>query len=90
MEPKDYTDILFIANAYDFNWREIIGEAKEKDLWVDPIEISRILRQFPVEQFKSINWISNPNLQTCEKALYLISENILKGEANQAKHTISP
>ncbi|MGD9826902.1 MULTISPECIES: nucleotidyl transferase AbiEii/AbiGii toxin family protein [Desulfobacter] len=88
MEPKDYADILFIANAYDFDWKEIVAEAKEKDLWVDPIEISRMLRLFPVEQFNSINWINTPNFQTCEKAFSLISEDILKGEANQAKQKI--
>ncbi len=89
MEPKDYADILFISNAYDFNWKEVVTEAREKDLWVDPIEISRMLRLFPVEQFNSINWISTPNFQTCGKAFSLISEDILKGEANHARQKIS-
>ncbi len=89
MEPKDYADILFIANTYDFDWKEIVAEAKEKDLWVDPIEISRMLRLFPVEQFNFIHWINMPNFQTCENALFLISEDVLKGEPNHAKHKIS-
>ncbi len=89
MEPKDYADILFISNAYDFYWKEIIAEAREKDLWVEPIEVSRMLRLFPVEQFNSINWISAPDFQTCEKAFSRISEDILKGEANQARRKIS-
>lgn len=86
MEPKDYADILFIAHAYDFDWKEILTEAKEKDLWIDPIEISRMLHQFPVEQLRSINWmISKPNFTACEKAFSIISKDILKGLTNEAQ-----
>lgn len=42
MEPKDYADILYIADTYAFQWQEIIVEAREKDLWVDPLEVSRM------------------------------------------------
>ncbi len=39
-EPKDYADILFIADQYRFNWKQVLIEAKNKDLWVEPIEVS--------------------------------------------------
>ena len=45
MEPKDYADILFIAGKYPFSWEDIIEEAKKKDLWVEPIEVSRIIKE---------------------------------------------
>ena len=42
-EAKDLADILFIANRYEFSWEDIFSEAREKDLWVEPIEICKLL-----------------------------------------------
>jgi hypothetical protein len=55
-EPKDMADILAIARRYSFAWPEIFSEARQKDLWVEPIEISRIIQEFPVELLKAVKW----------------------------------
>lgn len=86
MEPKDYADILYTADTYDFQWQEIIGEAREKDLWVDPLEVSRMIHQFPVEHLRAIKWtVSPPSPEISRKAVTMIAEDILNGRENQMK-----
>ena len=82
MEPKDYADILFIAKKFSFSWEDIIEEAKKKDLWVEPIEVSRTIKEFPVELLTPIKWITQPDLKQAQVSLLLISEDILKGKQN--------
>ena len=82
MEPKDYADILFIAKKFSFSWEDIIEEAKNKDLWVEPIEVSRTIKEFPVELLTPIKWITQPDLKQAQVSLLLISEDILKGKQN--------
>jgi len=87
MEPKDYADILYTVDTYDFQWQEIIGEAREKDLWVDPIEVSRMIHQFPVEHLRAIKWTSAPPVpEISRKAITMIAEDILNGRENRLRH----
>jgi hypothetical protein len=39
-------DTLFIAKNFSFEWPKIIEEAKNKDLWVNPLDVSRIINVF--------------------------------------------
>jgi predicted nucleotidyltransferase component of viral defense system len=82
MEPKDYADILFIAKKFPFIWENIIEEAKNKDLWVEPIEISKMIKEFPVKHLNPIKWVTQPDLKHTQGFLALISEDILKGGQN--------
>lgn len=82
MEPKDYADVLYIAGKYEFVWEEIIEEASQKDLWVEPLEISRIIKSFPVKYLDSLKWITPPDMQQTEKHFDQIAVEILKGEKN--------
>ncbi|MBA3016819.1 MAG: hypothetical protein FP811_01440 [Desulfobacteraceae bacterium] len=82
MEPKDYADILFIAKKFPFIWENIIEEAKKKDLWVEPIAVSRIIKEFPIELLTPIKWVTQPDLKHVQGSLALISEDILKGGQN--------
>ena len=82
MEAKDYADILFIAKQYAFNWEDIITDAKEKDLWVEPIEVSKLIKEFPVKLLTPIKWISQPDLKQADNSFTLIAEDILKGNQN--------
>jgi hypothetical protein len=67
-DVKDIVDIVFIAQRYRFNWEALFGEAKQKDLWVDPLEICKIMSEFPSELFHNIKWVSPVDA----KRLYLI------------------
>jgi len=55
-EPKDMADILFIARRFPFDWPEVFSEARQKDLWVEPIGISRLMQEFPVSLFEEVKW----------------------------------
>ena len=57
-EPKDIADILYIAKNFSFEWPELFEEAKSKDLWVDPLAVSRIIKTFPAESFDSLKWVA--------------------------------
>jgi hypothetical protein len=34
---------LLIAQSFPFLWQEIFSEARQKDLWVEPLEIARMI-----------------------------------------------
>lgn len=54
-EEKDLLDLLFLAYKYDFNWMEVVDEARKKDDWVDEIRVSRYLHD--VEYISGIKFI---------------------------------
>jgi len=81
-EAKDLADILFISKKYSFSWPEIIAQAKEKDLWVEEIEISRLIFQSEVESLQKVNWIISPDLNYLEKLKNKIALDILEGNHN--------
>jgi predicted nucleotidyltransferase component of viral defense system len=81
-EAKDIADIIFIAKNYGFEWETILSEAKEKDLWVDPIEICRTLNQFSVDQLKTVKWIKQVKIEDLEKLINNIHDDIFAGSEN--------
>ena len=82
MEAKDFADILFIAKKYAFNWKNLIEEAKEKDIWVEPIKVSRLIKDFPVKLLTPIKWISKPDLSISADAFSQITKDIILGKDN--------
>jgi len=82
LEAKDIVDILFIGRKYPFEWEEIVGEAKEKDLWVDPIEICRIISQFPVHLIDEIKWVIDVNTAKLKEDLNVLHDDIFSGNSN--------
>ena len=85
LEVKDIVDVLFIARTYDFDWETITSEAKEKDIWVDPIEICRIIDRFPVDFFKTIKWIESVNADDLLDQIRTLHSDIFKGRENSLK-----
>jgi hypothetical protein len=82
LEPKDIADILFIAKRYPFNWEDIFMEAREKDLWVEPLEVCRIIINFPVELFGGIKWSSAVNINSIKEDLIKLHDDIFYGNEN--------
>jgi len=82
LEGKDIADIVFIAKKYSFDWEAIIAEAKEKDLWVDPIEICRFIDRFPTDLLKTIKWIGNVDMDAIKKQITVIRDDIFTGATN--------
>jgi hypothetical protein len=82
LEPKDVADTLFIAKHFSFEWPEIIEEAKHKDLWVNPLDVSRIIKEFPVNLFDSIKWISPVDQKVLDKERLQMHDDIFYGRSN--------
>jgi predicted nucleotidyltransferase component of viral defense system len=81
-EPKDVVDIHAIALQESFNWRDIVAEAKSKEVGADPEIIYDMLRSFPVEYINTIKWITPPNMATFKSDLEIIANDILFGNQN--------
>ena len=81
-EAKDIADIIFIAKTYHFEWRILVSEAKEKDLWVDPLEICKIIKQFPVHLLESIKWIKKIEIDELKKQIDVLHDDIFIGSKN--------
>lgn len=81
-EPKDVADIHAITLQHNFNWRDIIVEAKAKEVAADPEIIYDMLKSFPLEYLDTIKWISPPDVDTFEHEIQTIADDILYGRDN--------
>ena len=81
-EPKDVVDIHAIALQESFNWRDIVAEAKSKEVGADPEIIYDMLRSFPVQYLNTIKWITQPDTNTFKSDLETIANDILYGKPN--------
>lgn len=81
--PKDVVDIVYICEIFSFNWTNIISDASEKDLWVNPIPVAEVLEQFPMAKLTEIAWIGEPpsSVWFASRISKIIS-NILNGSEN--------
>jgi hypothetical protein len=57
---RDVVDTIYICKILEFNWEEILNDASEKDLWVNPVNIVEVLEQFPVKNLLEITWLKEP------------------------------
>jgi len=82
LEPKDIADLLFIAKKFAFEWPDIMEEAKNKDLWIEPLNVSRIIKEFPVDLFDSVKWITPVAQKKLSKELHQMHDDIFYGHSN--------
>jgi hypothetical protein len=81
--PKDVVDIVFISEILRFKWEDIISDASEKDLWVNPVNVAEVLEQFPLEKLQEISWINEaPSDEWFNSKINLIIPDILDGGEN--------
>ncbi|MFM7031986.1 MAG: nucleotidyl transferase AbiEii/AbiGii toxin family protein [Bacteroidota bacterium] len=78
-ESKDFADLLVISQTYSFDWLEVIEQAKQKDQWVDEIEISRLIQTLDIQRLREVNWISSPDLGKLNRIKEQISKEIILG-----------
>lgn len=81
-EPKDFADILFIARNFSFNWEKLITDAKQKDSWVNELDVSKQLHDFKITRFDSLKWIENIDSEKCASQLKQIAADVLHGAKN--------
>jgi hypothetical protein len=58
---KDVADIREIALHESINWREIIREAREKEMGLEIPIIGEILKGIPRQEFEDLNWTQKPD-----------------------------
>jgi len=82
--PKDVADIVYISLHYQFNWTKVFSDASEKDLWVNPVEASKILDEFPIQKMNEVNWVNKiPDpLNMFSPLIKQIIIDILEGRQN--------
>jgi len=80
-EPKDVADILFICRSYRFAWESVFTEARNKTTYIDPLDISVILSEFPKEFLAKVQWSNDLNMDEALKDIQRVAKDILsKGE----------
>ena len=80
---KDVVDLVYLSGQFSFNWTEIISDASQKDMWVNPVEASKVLDDFPLKKLDEINWTNDPpDRQWFKSRLDIIISDILQGSQN--------
>jgi hypothetical protein len=80
---KDVVDIVYICESLKFNWEAIMNDAAEKDLWVNPRNVTEVLEQFPYEKLHEINWmVESPTPEWFKSRISQIIPDILDGSEN--------
>lgn len=88
LAAKDVADIVYLSLKYSFNWPDIISEAFEKDMWVNAVEIAKIMDDFPLDKLSEIKWIDKaPDKLWFESQLKMIIRDILQGNSNSLGNT---
>jgi predicted nucleotidyltransferase component of viral defense system len=82
MESKDIVDVLFIANRYEFSWEDILCEAREKDLWVEPLEVCKSISNFQKASMDAIRWISPVDTALLAGMIKPLHDDIFHGYDN--------
>lgn len=72
-EPKDVADIHIIATRYQFNWQELVTQAKTKEVGIEPNLIYDLLMSFPLHYLDDIKWITAPDKNKFQQQLKQIS-----------------
>ncbi len=81
-EPKDVADILFLSKNYKFKWDEIFEEALKKVNYIDPLDTSTILNEFPAEFLDKILWTGKINKKNAMAEIKIISKDIIRKNIN--------
>jgi predicted nucleotidyltransferase component of viral defense system len=83
LEAKDIADIVFIARNLAFNWREIMQEAEQKDMWANPVEVATLLKEFPVQHIRTVAWIEKmPDQKLFQQFVDTIIQDLIRGQDN--------
>lgn len=77
MAAKDIVDIREICLHENFGWKEIFAEVREKELGVEPAEVSEILRGLPQTAFDSVRWIRLQNYDLFMRNIEIIAKDML-------------
>ena len=78
-------DERLIDQIQVFNWLDIIEDAKNKDTWVNEIDIATYLDSYDISQLENVLWIKVPDYNYLKQCLHTIAKDILLGAENSLK-----
>jgi hypothetical protein len=87
--PKDLADLLFLSYTFSFSWKSAVDDAKNKDMWVNEIDASKIIYEFDQKRFSKVKWIDEQDadfsvhLKTMARDLLHGFDNSLYSSKNQ-------
>lgn len=81
-EPKDVADIWIISKHVSFQWKEMIQWAKEKELGLDLLKISEIIRSIPPDYMDTIKWVIPADKEKMIQELNIIADDMFWGKEN--------
>ncbi len=84
-EIKDYVDVWALSKKFDFNWEDILNEARYKEASVDPGEVRNLIESFPFERLEEINWIDGFDHSPIKGEFKRIAEDIFYGNENSLR-----
>lgn len=82
LEPKDIADIWIISKNVHFNWQHIVNDAKEKEMGLDVLKMSELIKTFPVEFIDKIKWSISFQAELFIDELSIIAEDLFWGKEN--------
>lgn len=78
-EPKDIADILYLWRKYTIDWKKAFEEAGKKVVYIDPLDVSVILDEFPKDYLDKINWVEEIDNEKAISDIKIIAKEILEG-----------
>ena len=81
-EAKDVADLIFLSMKYTFTWETMINYARQKDTWVNEIEVSQSIYKFDTRKLIKINWIKEPEYENMQDICKIIAKDIIDGGEN--------
>ena len=81
-EAKDVADLIFLSMKYTFTWETMINYARQKDTWVNEIEVSQSVYKFDTRKLIKINWIKEPEYENMKDICKIIAKDIIDGGEN--------
>lgn len=88
-EAKDVADLIFLSMRYTFAWETMIDWARQKDTWVNEIEISQFVYEFDPRRLNRINWIQKPGYADMQDACRIIARDMIDGGQNSLSRASS-
>ena len=82
LEPKDVADIWMISRNVGFNWKDMFENAKEKELGLDVLKISEIIKSFPIDYLDQVKWSMPVKKKVFSDQLSTIAEDLFWGKKN--------
>lgn len=83
MSPKDVVDMCQIAKTLDFDWKDLIQEAEEKETGINIKDIVQILNSTTQRDLCSIKWTKSMiDIDAIQKDINTIAKDVLRQQHN--------